>query len=116
MPRPQLHPRNDNIVYLRGLVDAADARNADGTPKYIDDATVTWEIRTEEYPDGSQVANGTATPVGEGGEYLCELADSIAILAETDYWIHVVVVGSGFNADFSDSFKALARTGRNPTT
>jgi hypothetical protein len=124
MPRrPQLNPKNDNLVFVRGLVDAADPTNADGSPKWINNATVAWEVRSSApnpdgtYPGGSSVATGTAIPVGTGGAYRCELSSAIAILAENDYWLHVTITTQdGFVADLSDSFEAILRTGRTAVT
>lgn len=116
MPAPHLFPRNDNLVFIRGLVDAADPTNADGSPKWINDATGTWEVRDAEYPSGSVVASGSIIPLAAGGAYRIELSDSIAIAAEADYWLHVVVTSGSYQADLSDSFRSLARTGRTAVT
>lgn len=118
--RRSVFPRNDNLVYIRGLVDEDDAKNADGSPKWVNGATVAWDVRTAEYPAGVVVASGVGVAEGDGGAYKCELPNTMAISVNTDYWFHAtvtaVLVAGTFVADFSDSFETLARTGRTPVT
>lgn len=114
-------PRNDNLVFIRGLINEADPKDVAGNPKWINDATGTWDIRTAEYPGGVVIASGNVVVLGSGGSYRCELANSIAISAASGYWFHAVltaiIVDQGtFVADFSDSFEAIARTGRTSVT
>jgi len=95
MPRrPHLGPGNDNIVEAKGLVDAQDPTNADGSPKFINDATGTWSLinpngfteREDILTNGTIIASGNAIPVGSGGRYRCELGNSISILSTLGYY------------------------------
>lgn len=114
--RFRLAPRNDNTLYVRGIIDETDPTESDGSPKWIDDAVVTWDIRSAEFPAGIVVASGAAVPILNGA-YRCDLSHSIALAVANGYWVHVVATTTGgFVADFSDSFEAITRTGRTPTS
>lgn len=106
-----LHPRNTNSVWLRGLTD-----DATGLP--VNDATVTWEVRTAAYPDGTVVDDGSGTYVtASSGDYHCDIDASLAIEAGTTYFRRVMAEDTnGSLGDWEDSFKAVRRTGRTPTT
>ena len=119
MPSPS--PRNDYLLYILGVIDDLDPLNTNGTPKTIDNATVTWEIRDDEYPAGSQVASGSGAIVATGplaahGNYFCELSNSIAFLAEQDFWYHVVVTAGAYKADLVGSFRSIVRSGQTSET
>lgn len=106
-----VHPRNTNNFWLLGLTD-----EATGLP--INDATVTWYIRTAAYPDGSQVATGSGAYVaGSDGDYRCDVDAAEALTAGTKYWRRVVATKSGVGTfDAEEEFVAKRRTGSTPTT
>lgn len=117
-----LSPANDYLMYLLGLVDDLDPKNTDGTPKTINNATVTWEIRTQKSPAGSLVASGVGAivptgPLAGNGNYYMQLSYTMAALADTDYWYHVeaTTVG-GFKGTWDGQFHTLARSGQTLTT
>lgn len=121
-------PRNDNSIYLRGLVDSDDpiylATDAEviatpsliGTPKYINNATVTWEIRTALYPGGSLVANGSGAAKGTGGIYLIQISNAITLTVDGDYYLYVLAVSGSFKADWNPKIEVNTRVGNTPTT
>lgn len=123
--RGYLPPRNDDLVWVRGVLDDADPVEEDGSPKYIDDATVTWEILDagdEDDPElalanGTLVASGSGTPVGtgSGGTYLISLGSAIDYADRN--WLHVVVtLPVGYKADLLARFDKKTRTGDTPVT
>lgn len=104
---------NDNTVYLVGMVDLQDRRNADGTPKFLDSGvTVTWEIRDAVYPGGSLVAQGTGELEGEGGRARIDISEDVALTADNVYWLNVMFSNSVGNGLISARFIARTRTGR----
>lgn len=105
---------NDNTLWLAGVRDSTDPTNADGTPKYIDDCTVTWEIRDQQYPNGTLFGQGNGIPVGSGGEYRIEIGDAITLaLVENDAcWLNINFVDTDSNVGLiSARFIARVRTG-----
>jgi hypothetical protein len=119
-PPRQLAPANSNVVYVTGVVDVLDAKDAEGNPKWIDTATVTWEVRTAEGGGGVQVANGSAIPLG-GGQYACLLSPAVAILADhvDDYIFRTIILLPGQtvpDVDIDTPFRATRRTGETPYT
>lgn len=107
---------NDNTVWLTGVRDSLTPKNANGTPLFIDDCTVTWEIKTEEYPNGLLVGQGTAVAADEGGEYSIQLDDAITDSLDSDeeYWLNVTFVQpvTGYTGLISSRFLARVRSGR----
>jgi hypothetical protein len=75
MRKLRLADDNDNVVYLRGVLDESDPIETNGNPKWINNATVTWTLRD---PNGSVAASGTAVAIGAGGAYRCDLPDTIS--------------------------------------
>jgi hypothetical protein len=117
-PRGYLQPRNSQNVWVQGVVDDADPVNTDGTPKYIDTATVTWTLLDYTGDDaelaltqGSTLASGSGVAVGSGGAYLISIASTVAL--DTNNWLHVVIVAqTGFKADMVMRFDKKTRTGK----
>ncbi len=102
--------RNDNTVLLKGVKDSL-------TGAYIDDADVTWEVRTAKYPDGEVVEDGDGEYVdGSNGDYEIDLDDALSIEAGTKYSLRVMAETSAGKLEVEDYFTTKARTGRTPTT
>lgn len=115
-PPRQLAKGNSNVVFVTNVRDTMDAVNADGSPKWVDVATVTWEIRTEEQGGGVAIASGTATLLGDG-VYACLLSSAIATLFGQDYVFRTIInFPSGHSADIDTPFKASGRTGETAYT
>lgn len=98
---------NDNVVYLRGVVDEADPVNADGSPKWVNDATVTWYLLTG---GGALLGTGNAVALNNGGAYRIDLAENLAYLSAATLRV-VVTLTNGKSADFSAGVEAFYRTG-----
>lgn len=82
---------SDNSVVLRGLLDKFDPVDTDEvTPKYIDDATVTFTLKSVSF-SGSDVATGTLTAVGEDGEYRGTIEDATSLTDGTTYYETITV-------------------------
>lgn len=106
----QLAPRNDLGFWLLGLRDAE-------TGNIVNNATVTWEIRTAKYPDGEVVLDGDGSYVSSSnGDYVCEVPASEELVPGTKYVRRVQAVASVGQYDAEDYFIARGRTGRTPTT
>lgn len=112
----QMPVGNSNGAWVTGVVDTLDPKNADGSPKTIDNATVTWEIRSQPLGGGVQLASGSATPLG-GGVYFCALSSSIALLFNNDYYFRLTLdTPTGFRVLLERLFNASSRTGGTPYT
>lgn len=89
-----IYAGNSNTVWLREL------RN-DVANTYINDATVTWQIRSEPWTaagaeQGSQIASGSGTyQAGTDGVYHCDLENTIPLVVGTEYYIEVLAVKAG---------------------
>lgn len=124
MLRTLFFPRNDNVQWLRGVVDELDPINSDGSPKWINNATGTWQIRTHEHPEGGvSVASGSITAVGAGGAYYIAMPNSIAIDVddptdddETNFHLHIYLAAGAYIAQLSRSLRPVLRTGATPVT
>lgn len=107
---------NDNTIWLTGVRDSTAPTNADGTPDFIDDCTVTWNIKDAAYPNGSIQGQGTAVAVGSGGEYIIQVDDDILeVLTQNEpYWLNVTFTQpvTGFVGFISARFLVRVRTGR----
>lgn len=103
-----LSPRNDNTIWLLGLTD-------EDTGSFVTNATVTWEIRTAKYPDGSVVLSGSGSHVSSG-DYKCDIPASDLLTPGTRFVRRVMGVSSVGDYDGQDYFVAADRTGRTPTT
>lgn len=124
--RPQIFPGNDNIAYVNGLFDVDDPLNADGSPKWINNASGTWTLidpngqvtREGIIASGVVVASGNVTAVGSGGQYKVELGNTLNITSVLDYYLRVVLTTptTGFKIDLMDSINSLMRTGKTPAT
>lgn len=110
-------PGSSNIVWVSGVIDANDPTESDGSPKLLDDATVEWQLRTAQFPAGVLIGAGSGVWNSALGMFRCELSHSLSFSAANSYWLHVVVTSTdGFVAMLDDSFEAITRTGRTPTT
>lgn len=104
---------NDNTIYLVGMIDLQDRRNADGSPKYLDSGvTVTWEIRDAVYPGGTLVADGTGTLTNDGGAARIDISEDVALTPGNVYWLNVMFSNNVGNGLISARFIARTRTGR----
>lgn len=117
----QLAPGNDNVVIVSGVKDSLDATLSNGSPKFQDNATVTWEIRdapqaADGTPGGVQVASGVAQ-VLTGGQYACLMSHNIAMLFNQGYYFRVTTtLNSGFVSKQEAPFSAQNRTGETQYT
>lgn len=102
---------NDNSVYLEGFLDETDAKNVDGSPKWINDATVTWQLLDS---SGNLVSSGTAISLSSGGRYRCDLGFTINYT--NAYRLVVTAVKSGKKAVFEALVDAITRTGETLST
>lgn len=113
-----IHGGNTNNFWLLGLTDEASVA-ADPT---INDATVTWAIRTEAWSaagvaQGTLVASGSGAAIGSGGNYRCDVDAAAALSYGTTYYREVKAVKAGVGQFLShESFVAKRRTGKTPTT
>lgn len=100
-----IFPRNDNtylVTLLNGLT---------GDP--INNATVTWELRTAKWPAGSVVATGSGTYVsGSDGQYKINVDDAEDISAGTKYALRVLGTSTVGKAETQDYVIGRGRTGR----
>ena len=105
-----LFVRNDHSILLRG------AKNEDTGAYFTAAAVGTWEVRSAASPSGSQLATGSMTYLtGSNGEFRGSGPDdSVALVADTRYWVHVVLTEGGVRGDWEESFVAQVRTGRMP--
>lgn len=79
----------DNPVELDRLFDAWDAANIDGSKKWINDATVTFTLKSGSYA-GSTIASGTLSYVaGSNGKYRGVIEDDVALIDGTTYYEEV---------------------------
>jgi hypothetical protein len=107
---------NTNTFWLRGLKDEA-------AGSFINDATVTWEIRTEPWTaagvaQGDEVAAGSGTYVtGSNGDYRCDVDAATSLVKGTKYYRRIVAVKSGVGTYLAEDQVVVARrTGQDPTT
>lgn len=108
--QPEILVRNDNTVLLKGLTDPST-----GSP--INDAVVTWQVRTAKYPAGEMVDDGDGTHVASSsGDYKIDLDNALSIVAGTRYTLRVIAICTVGRFEAEDFFTAKARTGRTPTT
>lgn len=121
---PALLVGNDNLIRAKGLLDTNDPKNANGSPKFINNATGTWTLinpssytsREDILLNGTTVSTGSTTPVGSGGDYLIELDNSVAIVSTLGYYLHVVLTSGSYVGDVLEAVAALTRTGRTPVS
>jgi hypothetical protein len=123
---PSFNPKNDSLLYLLGLTDDLDPLNTDGTPKRINNATVTWQIRSaapsnDGTAGGVLVASGAGVLVPSGklansGNYYMELSNAIAFLAASSFWYQIVAIAGTYRGQWDGSFAALIRSGQSPDT
>lgn len=105
-----IFPRNSNTAELRGLKSRR-------TGAYINDAVVTYEVRTEKYPDGEVIDDGTGAHItGSSGDYEIDLDSALNITAGNKYALRVMAETSAGEVDVQDYFTAKERTGRTATT
>ena len=119
-------PRNSNNVYIPAFIDLTDPAEANGNPKYVNNATGYWELRDADTPtaysavpnvDGHTLASGSPVALGSGLGYRCDLIHTLPIVANTQYWFHVVLIStSGYVVDMTDTWEAIQRTGRTPVS
>jgi hypothetical protein len=119
-------PRNDNVIWIRGVIDSTDPVNPDGTPKWINNALINWKIidsNNYTLPEdilayGAIVASGTATSTGQGGTYICKVPNNIVLESLRTYYIHVqgTIPSTNSKFDLLDKFSPSARTGRTAST
>lgn len=115
-PPRQLPVGNSSVVFVTGVRDALDPVEDNGDPKYVDDATVVWEIRTEERGGGVSLGSGNASPLGDGA-YACLISHNLAMLFDSDYFFRTIIdFPSGTHADIDTPFKASGRTGETQYT
>lgn len=105
-----IFPRNDNTYLVEGM-----ANGLTGDP--INNATVTWELRTAKYPAGSVVVSGTGTYVtGSDGNYEITVDDATDISAGTQYSLRVLATSTVGKAEVEDYVMGRGRTGRSLAT
>jgi hypothetical protein len=105
-----IFPRNSNTAELRGVKSRR-------TGAYINDATVTWEVRTEKYPDGDVIDDGSGVYItSSNGDYEIDLDSSLNITAGNKYVLRVMAETNDGEVDVEDFFVAKERTGRTATT
>lgn len=105
------YPSNSNLIFVRGVIDDADPENEDGSPKWIDNATVAWSVLDVSL---ASLASGSGTSIGNGA-YRCDLSHLINFAAGV--YIRVIVTTSGgFVANMLDTWTPVTRTGKTPTT
>lgn len=107
MKKLRLADGNDNVIYLRGVVDEDDPIESDGSPKWINTATGTWTC----YGTSNQVvASGTLSQIGAGGAYRIDLDDSI-IYTDISYIVVLLTLPSNLVAEFTATVEVFTRTG-----
>lgn len=126
MPRsPVIQPGNDTVVYCKGLRDVNDPTNADGSPKYIEDASGVWTLidsngyteREDILASGTTIASGSVIPMANGGgEYRIDLSNSLPLEVGTDPYLRVELTSGSFKADVLELVSTLNRTGKTPVT
>lgn len=83
-----LYIGNDNLVTLDRLLDKA-------TNQYINDATVTFDLRTDYSPSGTSVASGTLEYVaGSNGKYQAVIEEDTTLTEGTTYYQEITVAAS----------------------
>jgi hypothetical protein len=114
-------PGNSNCIYVRGLIDTTDPTTSSGAPKYINDASGTWDIRTAAgtpaAAGGSSAASGNFTAVGSGGNYRGDIADTVTLVAGTTYYLRKKLTTTGGYVYFTEEpWTPATRTGATTTS
>jgi hypothetical protein len=106
----ELAPRNDNNFWLLGLTD-------EKLGTFVNNASVSWEIRTAKYPDGAAILSGSGSHVtSSDGDYVCDVPASDLLIPGTKYVRRLIATSAAGGYDAQDYFVAAGRTGRTPTT
>jgi len=85
------NPFNALTVWVVGVIDELDPVNADGTPKHINDASITWELYDS---DGNLLATDVAEAKGNGS-YRCDIFSGTPFQDGQKYLFRVVGVAPG---------------------
>lgn len=106
---------NDNDFRVRGF---RDSRVTPLEDSYLNAATTyTWEIHTAVDQGGTLVSSGSMDYVtGSNGDYVGGADDAVTLTPGTEYWVTIILVQGGVKLKINDSFTAVRRTGRSPTT
>ena len=105
------YPSNSGLIFVRGVIDDADPVEIDGSPKWINNATVAWQVLDSGL---AEIASGSGTTIGDGS-YRCDLSHLINF-ASGAYIRVIVTTSGGFVANMLDTWSPVTRTGKTPTT